>query len=348
MRSFGLEVNPPGDSPLNWHDTATANDHGKAHSTIRQFCRDWSSEGSEETDLITAAILDDLSEYLYPPHTPSYGQRTGLILLPGAGLARLLLTLILHGYNATGNEISYHQLLASNWILNHIPPPSPTPTQYPLYPFCTTFTNLQTRDSQLARVMIPDIHPSTAITAASSAGKRIGEMNMVAGDFISVYSSSEQKDVFDAVVTVFFIDTAPNVIKYMEAVRNCLKPGGVWINIGPLLWHFDDRVSGHQERVANSGSKPRHSAEIEASLDSTSIPGTEQPGSIELSADEVIHLLPRLGFTVLPDDRNHMLVDLEANGGGMMPAELGYTSDPDSMLKSVYRCAHWVARKDGA
>ena len=29
-----------------------------------------------------------------------------------------------------------------------------------------------------------------------------------------------------AVVTMFFIDTAPNLIKYIETVRNCLRPGG--------------------------------------------------------------------------------------------------------------------------
>ena len=41
-------------------------------------------------------------------------------------------------------------------------------------------------------------------------------------------------------VTSFFIDTAHNVIDYVECINNILVPGGVWINIGPLLYHWSD------------------------------------------------------------------------------------------------------------
>jgi hypothetical protein len=42
-------------------------------------------------------------------------------------------------------------------------------------------------------------------------------------------------DVFDCVATVFFIDTAHNVIAYIETIYNILKPGGYWINLGKKL-----------------------------------------------------------------------------------------------------------------
>lgn len=45
---------------------------------------------------------------------------------------------------------------------------------------------------------------------------------------------------FDAVVTCFFIDTAHNVLQYLEVIHAVLKPGGVWIHLGPLLWHWAD------------------------------------------------------------------------------------------------------------
>lgn len=45
---------------------------------------------------------------------------------------------------------------------------------------------------------------------------------------------------FDAVVTCFFIDTAHNVIEYLEVISKVLRPGGLWINLGPLLWHWAD------------------------------------------------------------------------------------------------------------
>ncbi len=39
-------------------------------------------------------------------------------------------------------------------------------------------------------------------------------------------------------MTCFFIDTAKNIIDYIETIHNVLKTGGVWINFGPLQYHF--------------------------------------------------------------------------------------------------------------
>lgn len=65
--------------------------------------------------------------------------------------------------------------------------------------------------------------------------------SMVSGEFCDVYR--RQSDAWDAVVTSFFLDTAPNVIEYMEVIFNILKPGGVWINFGPLLYHWQQADS---------------------------------------------------------------------------------------------------------
>ena len=42
----------------------------------------------------------------------------------------------------------------------------------------------------------------------------------------------------DCVVTSFFIDCAHNVVEFIELIHRILKPGGKWINFGPLLYHF--------------------------------------------------------------------------------------------------------------
>ena len=39
-------------------------------------------------------------------------------------------------------------------------------------------------------------------------------------------------DTWDCVVTSFFIDTAHNVIDYIENIWKILKPGAYWINLG--------------------------------------------------------------------------------------------------------------------
>mmetsp|Transcript_36175 Transcript_36175/g.77140 ORF Transcript_36175/g.77140 Transcript_36175/m.77140 type:complete len:169 (+) Transcript_36175:394-900(+) len=43
--------------------------------------------------------------------------------------------------------------------------------------------------------------------------------------------------MYGSITTCFFIDTATNVYEYILTIRNLLRTGGVWINLGPLHWH---------------------------------------------------------------------------------------------------------------
>ena len=47
---------------------------------------------------------------------------------------------------------------------------------------------------------------------------------------------------YDYVATNFFIDTAPNILDYIETIVHVLKEDGVWVNHGPLQWHADDAL----------------------------------------------------------------------------------------------------------
>jgi len=362
LASLGLAESPPKQSALNWRGTAQPNDMSKAHSTLRQFYRDWSHEGySVEVKPLLDVILSDLRSFLPDSTDPAS------LLLPGAGLGRLLFELCLAGFDVQGNEISYHQLLASNFILNT----TQHANQYPLYPFATTFTNVVSRSNQLRRVTIPDTHPATAIAHRLESGGRVGEMNMTAGDFVLSYAGPSHEGLFDAVVTVYFIDTAPNLLRYISTVRNTLKKDGLWINIGPLLWHFDDRVHGQGRNEDSNGDTSEHGHRHDGGDDddtesplshshshSHSQPPSEtqlhahphphghlqettakdedkgiaEPGSFELTDDEVLSLLQQTGFVV----ESHEILDSSLGG---------YIRDPTSMLQSRYRCSHWVARK---
>ena len=75
----------------------------------------------------------------------------------------------------------------------------------------------------------------------------------------------KNKENWDSVVTCFFLDTANNVIEYIETIYHILKPGGVWINFGPLLYHYEDMKNEH---------------------------------SIELSVEEIKDLAQRIGFVI--------------------------------------------------
>jgi carnosine N-methyltransferase len=68
----------------------------------------------------------------------------------------------------------------------------------------------------------------------------LGQMSMIAGDFIQVYDQASQHNQWDCVCTCFFIDCANNIIDFIEIIHKILKPGGVWINLGPLTYHYCD------------------------------------------------------------------------------------------------------------
>jgi hypothetical protein len=43
--------------------------------------------------------------------------------------------------------------------------------------------------------------------------------------------------VYGSIGTCFFIDTATNIYEYIMTIRNLLRTGGVWFNLGPVQWH---------------------------------------------------------------------------------------------------------------
>ncbi|PKA64382.1 GDSL esterase/lipase [Apostasia shenzhenica] len=81
--------------------------------------------------------------------------------------------------------------------------------------------------------------PNPNLSLSASAGITEG-FSMCAGDFVEVYNDVDQEASWDAVVTCFFLDTAHNIVEYIEVIFKVLKDGGVWINLGPLLYHFAD------------------------------------------------------------------------------------------------------------
>lgn len=292
----------------------TANDLEKARSCVNQFYREWSAEGNVEREKCFAPILSTLAlEYSSRQERDEISRRKDMnVLIPGAGLGRLVFDICRAGYSVEGNEISYHEIMASSLVLNHMSKPG----QFKIAPFALNCSNHISRADQFRTYDIPDVHPASELSKGDN-----GEMSMSTGDFIVLYSKPEYKHAFDAVATVFFIDTAPNIIRYIETVKNCLKPGGLWINLGPLLWHHASRMQDPQDDDAED--KKRASKSEDA--------GIADPGSVELTDDEVVALVQHFGFSV------------EKHGPGVV--ETGYITNPSSMLQSTYRASFWVARK---
>eukprot|EP00604_Paraphysomonas_vestita_P003560 CAMPEP_0174823668 /NCGR_PEP_ID=MMETSP1107-20130205/26628_1 /TAXON_ID=36770 /ORGANISM="Paraphysomonas vestita, Strain GFlagA" /LENGTH=132 /DNA_ID=CAMNT_0016047177 /DNA_START=516 /DNA_END=911 /DNA_ORIENTATION=+ len=101
--------------------------------------------------------------------------------------------------------------------------------------------------------------------------------SMAAGNFVELYGGESQANQWDAIVTCFFLDTAPVVMDYIQTIQNALKPGGYWINIGPLLYHWASSDPG----VASG------------------LPADDRYAqSIELSWEELEHVILQFGFSI--------------------------------------------------
>jgi carnosine N-methyltransferase len=284
-----------------------------------QFYREWSAEGSTERSKCFDPVITVLqAEFnLREKAHPELDRSAISVLIPGAGLGRLVFDICRAGFSVEGNEISYHELMASSLVLNH----TQKAGQFEIAPFALGCSNHISRTDQCQIVQIPDIHPGSELGSPKGSNVPASErMSMATGDFCVLYSQAEYKETFDAVATVFFVDTAPNIIRYIEAVRNCLKPNGLWVNLGPLLWHHapqkDDKDENEEKRRKRIG------------IDDA---GIGDPGSIELTHEEVVALVEHFGFTI------------EKQESGAF--ETGYVTNPRSMLQSTYFPAMWVARK---
>ncbi|KAL1378176.1 hypothetical protein pipiens_015768 [Culex pipiens pipiens] len=148
--------------------------------------------------------------------------------LPGAGLGRLIYEIAYRGYYCEGNEFSLFMLIASNFVLNRCV----IENQCTFYPWVHQYVNNLSRGNQIEAVTFPDVSPTKFPPK--------GTMNMVAGDFLQIY---RDENYWDCVATCFFIDCANNIIDFVEIIYNILKPGGIWVNLGPLLYHFSDMLT---------------------------------------------------------------------------------------------------------
>ncbi|XP_043598161.1 carnosine N-methyltransferase isoform X1 [Bombus pyrosoma] len=197
-------------------------DQEKVQATIKQLVRDWSVEGTEERMACYQPIIDEImNQFPVDYCTPSDVQ----ILVPGAGLGRLAYEIARRGYTCQGNEFSLFMLFASHFVLNKCRGVN----SYQVHPWVHQYMNNLKPEHQTQAVFFPDVNPSDLPENA--------QFSMAAGDFLEVYTEDNH---WDCVATCFFIDCANNVVQFIETIYKILKPGGIWINLGPLLYHFSD------------------------------------------------------------------------------------------------------------
>lgn len=272
-------------------------DFSKVRSTLHSCVRDWADEGAIERTQCYSPLLEELVRLV-----PLDCRRR--VLVPGAGLARLVLEVAARGYGAQGNEFSYHMLLASNYLLNS----GLRPRGATIYPFVDQPSNCRASQDRVRAVRIPDVSPNALL------GDMPSDFSMAAGEFLEVYRHQECE--WDALLSCFFLDTAPVALEYVDAIYRLLKPGAPWINLGPLLYHWVPSSSADLDVVV--GTKG-----LMADFDD------RYSQSLEFSWYELRHAIQERGFVILREEWRRCT----------------YTANVRSMMKTDYDCIFFTALK---
>lgn len=198
-------------------------DHDKLNDCLMQIAREWSKNGEQERlecfDLIKQELTANFEQ-------DSYGNT--VVLVPGCGLARLPYDIASMGFQAIGNERDPFQLFAGNFILNNCDKVD----SYNIYPWIYDLSSRIDSSWVTTPVSFPDVDPSSRPDDF--------QLQMMPGDFLKEVKENLEDESVNAVVTAFFLDSAPNVLEYVDAIKKVLAPGGIWINFGALNFPHDE------------------------------------------------------------------------------------------------------------
>ncbi|KAJ7496554.1 N2227-like protein-domain-containing protein [Mycena latifolia] len=226
----------------------------RVRESLKHFMRDWSSDGIREREKIFTPILDVLRKVDVDERA------TKRVLVPGSGLGRLAWEISELGFLETSaNELSFFMNLAFRFLLS----PSTTSTvhEHAIHPYAHWFSHQRSGDSLFRSIRFPDAVPRLSPS-----------FKLVEKDFLTLKPPPPPNSFlppipgYDYIVTLFFIDTSLNILTTLEHIYHLLRPGGTWINLGPLLW-----TSGAQAKL-------------------------------ELSLEEVLHAAEEIGFVIDPQD----------------------------------------------
>jgi carnosine N-methyltransferase len=192
-------------------------DQERVVEALQHIFRDWTLEGTHERAEVVETIIKTIDQAF--PDRDKRKEVPVRILLPGSGLGRLAHEVAnLPDLEVTANELSLYMRLAYRYIESLA-----IPNARASHPFLDWWSHQPNRAELFHKTEFPDV--------AVNASKLL----LVEGDFNKVFVNDTAH--FDAVFTFFFMDTATNMLHYFDTMSNILKPGAIWINMGPLLYH---------------------------------------------------------------------------------------------------------------
>lgn len=217
---------------------------------------------------------------------------------------------------------------------NLSPSSSADHTPIAFHPFIDSLSHHATNADLFRKITLSPISSSTAHPFSTP---QFSQILLAEGDFTTIFPHSKpHAKTYDIIVTHYFIDTARNLMSYLETIYALLSPGGAWINFGPLLYgtgpwvqlSLDEIVLVSEELGFDFDDLPGAAALSSSTGEER---GTEVEGT---NVDQ--HICGKLTFPGA------------AEGSGMSKVRGRFSSygfDERALTRNAYRAQSWVARK---
>ena len=191
-------------------------------------------------------------------------------------------------------------------------------------PFATEAKNVVSVDQQCRKLALPDVVPAVASP---------GRLTLTSGNWLRAYGTPEHTAKWNAVVTSFFIDTNSNVLQNVEQIARLLPPGGVWINLGPLVYsygaHAMDGCGIKQARRTTHGAPGE--AQAEEAVEGLEHKEADSHELVHLAYDELKASFATFGLRLVSEK---------------LDVPCFYAQDQRSLKVRAYRCVFFKCVKE--
>jgi len=231
-----------------------------ASHILTHMTREWTDSGASIRIDTHDWIVDELLSYHNELDSSSDCQESPLspVLVPGAGLGRLAFDIAFTHSNRTDintkSQYFYPFIVeaidnslvmgGAAYQLFHYHHSEHDEENLTMYPMANDpYINEVNSERRWKSSVFPEDKVSDQFNnllkdmKQSSDAFQQPNISYVIGDFVRIYASPTKQNVYGSVATCFFIDTATNIYEYILTIRNLLRTGGLWINLGPVQWH---------------------------------------------------------------------------------------------------------------
>ena len=195
------------------------------HFFMSCLMRDWTSESKPERDNNYGNVLKEVKKYFDYDNKELMKKNNYKVLVPGTGCSRMTFELAKRGFEVEANDFCYIYILCDDYLFNYS-----HKNEFQFCPSIHSFSNYYSEASVLKKYSFPDVDIRDELQKAEAK-----PIKFIKGDFLLRYKG--KKDLYDCIVTLFFIDVSKNIVEYVEIMHDLLKKGGVWVNLGCLDYY---------------------------------------------------------------------------------------------------------------